>query len=240
MVRDDRGDVMSKSKGNVVDPEALIARVGIDAARVAMFFFGPPENDIDWKEENIKGSTRFLTRLYELGIEHLNKDSIQLSDSDREEVLYKETEKTTKKVTEDIERFSYNTAIAAMMEFLNSISDYKKKDNLSQYALRRLFLLLAPIAPYISEEMYSKYGDKDSVFLEDWPKYDPEGIVEDKYTLIVQVNGKLRAKIDVNKGIEQDEALSLAREVKNVDRFFENAEPKKIIFVKDRLLNIVI
>jgi leucyl-tRNA synthetase len=87
--------------------------------------------------------------------------------------------------------------------------------------------------------MYAKYGNKESIFLEDWPEYDVGGIVEEKYTLIVQINGKLRARIDVNKGIEQDEALSLAREVKNVDRFFENAEPKKIIFVKDRLLNIV-
>ncbi len=240
MVRDDKGDVMSKSKGNVVDPEALIAKVGIDAARVAMFFFGPPDSDIDWKEENIKGSTRFLTRLYELGIEQLNKDDMQLSDSDREEALYKETEKTTKKVSEDIERFSYNTAIAALMEFLNSISDYKKKGKLSQYALRRLFLLLAPIAPFISEEMYSKFGNKDTVAMEEWPKYDPEGIVEEKYTLIVQVNGKLRARIEVNKGVEQDEAFKLAKEIKNVSRFFDDKEPKKIIFVKDRLLNIVI
>ncbi len=240
MVRDEKGDVMSKSKGNVVDPESLIAKVGIDAARIAMFFFGPPENDIDWKEENIKGSTRFLTRLYELGSEQLGKDGIQLSDSDREEDLYRETEKTTKKVSEDIERFSYNTAIAALMEFLNSISDYKKKDKLSQYALRRLFLLLAPIAPFISEEMYSKFGSKDTVFFEEWPKYDPEGIVEEKYTLIVQVNGKLRARIDANKGIEKDEALKLAKEINNVSRFLDTAKPKKIIFVKDRLLNIVI
>jgi len=240
MVRDEKGDVMSKSKGNVVDPEDLIAKVGIDAARVAMFFFGPPDSDIDWKEENIKGSTRFLTRLYELGIEQLNKNNIQLSDSDREEALYRETEKTTKKVSEDIERFSYNTAIAALMEFLNSISDYKKKDKLSGYALRRLFLLLAPIAPFISEEMYSKFGEKESVFLEDWPQFNPEGIVEEKYTLIVQINGKLRARIEANKGIEQEEALSKAKELKNVSRFLDTSEPKKIIFVKDRLLNIVI
>jgi leucyl-tRNA synthetase len=240
MVRDEKGDVMSKSKGNVVDPESLIAKVGIDAARVAIFFFGPPDSDIDWKEENIKGSTRFLTRLYEQGSEHLNKDDIRLTDSDREEALYKETEKTTKKVTEDIEHFGYNTAIAALMEFLNSISAYKKKDKISQYALRRLFLLLAPIAPFISEEMYGKFGNKESIFLEDWPEYDPDGIVEEKYTLIVQINGKLRARIEVNKGIEQDEALTLAKEIKNVSRFFETAEPRKIIFVKDRLLNIVI
>jgi len=240
MVRDHKSEVMSKSKGNVVDPEELIAKVGIDAARVAMFFFGPPDSDIDWKEENIKGSTRFLTRLYELGVEHLNKDDIQLNDSDREEALYRETEKTTKKVSEDIERFSYNTAIAALMEFLNGISDYKKKDKLSQYALRRLFLLLAPIAPYISEEMYSKFGDKGSVFIENWPEFNPKGIVEERYTLIVQVNGKLRARIEVNKGIAQEEALSMAKKLKNVSRFLDTSEPKKIIFVKDRLLNIVI
>jgi leucyl-tRNA synthetase len=240
MVRDSKGEVMSKSKGNTVEPSALVEKVGIDAARVAMFFFGPPESEIDWKEENIKGSTRFLTRLYELGSERLSKHDIRLEDTDRGEALYKETEKTTKRVTEDIERFSYNTAIAALMEFLNSISDYKKKDKLFQYALRRIFFLLSPIAPYICEEMYSKFGKKDSILLEDWPKFDPKGIVEEKYTLVVQINGKLRAKIEVNKGISKDEAFAQAKEMPNVKRFLDTSEPKKIIFVEDRLLNIVI
>ncbi|MEO0294014.1 MAG: leucine--tRNA ligase [candidate division WOR-3 bacterium] len=240
MVRDEKGEVMSKSKGNVVDPEALIDRVGIDAARVAMFFFGPPQCDIDWKEKDIKGSTRFLTRLYELGVKDLNKKEIRLSESDKEELLYKETEKTTKKVTEDIENFSYNTAIAALMEFLNTILSYKKKDDLFQYALRRFFLLLSPIAPYISEEMYCRFGDKESVFFEDWPSFDPKGIIEDKYILVVQINGKVRGRIEVKKGINKDEAFAIAKEHPNVRRFLDTDKPKKIIFIEDKLLNIVI
>jgi len=238
VVRDENGEVMSKSKGNMKDANELIEEIGVDAARIALLFFGPPESDIDWNEEHLKGSTRFLNRIYDISIEDINNKKIKLDASDREKSLYKKVEKTTKKVTEDIERFSYNTMIASLMELLNQIEVYNKKDVLYQYALRRFIKLLAPIAPHISEEIYSLFGEKDSVFLEDWPEFDPEGILEEKFTLIVQVNGKLRARIEANKGIEKEEALSLALECENVKRFVKR-DSKKVIYIPDKLINIV-
>ncbi len=239
MVRDENGEVMSKSKGNTVDPHQLIDDVGVDAAKVAMLFFGPAESEIDWKEENIKGSTRFLNRVYENFYVKAKKGNIEIDEIDKKKHLYKAIERTTKKVTDDIERFSYNTAIAALMEVLNLISDYNDKDDkLYQFTIRRFTKLLAPFAPHISEEIYSKYGDKDSIFLGKWPEYDPKALREERFTLIVQVAGKVRAKIDAKKGIKKEEALELALSDENVKKFVRNT-PKKVIYIPDKLINLV-
>lgn len=239
MVRDENGEVMSKSKGNAVDPHQLIEEVGVDAARLAMLFFGPPDSDIDWKEENIKGSTRFLNRVYENFYEKAKREDIEINENDRKNPLYKAIERTTKKVTDDIERFSYNTAIAALMEVLNEISNYKDNDDkLYQYIIRRFTILLAPFAPHIAEEIYSKYGYNNSIFLEKWPEYDPQGLKEEKFTLVVQVNGKVRAKIDAKKGIDKEESLKIALANENVKNFLKDA-PKKVIYIPNKLINLV-
>lgn len=239
MVRDENGEVMSKSKGNIVDPHKLIDDVGVDASRIAMLFFGPPDSDIDWKEENIKGSTRFLNRIYENLFKFAKKDKTQLTENYKNKSLYKSMEKTTKKVSEDIERFSYNTAIAALMEVLNEITDYEnKEDSLYQYVIKRFTKLLAPFAPHISEEIYSKYGDKKSIFLERWPQYNPLALEEEKFILIVQVDGNLRAKVEVRKGIDKEKVQKIALENENVKKFITDT-PKKVIYIPDKLINIV-
>jgi len=239
MVRDENGEVMSKSKGNAMDPHQLIEEVGVDAARLAMLFFGPPDSDIDWKEENIKGSTRFLNRVYENFYEKAKRKDIELDENDRKKPLYKAIERTTKKVTDDIERFSYNTAIAALMEVLNEISNYKDNDDkLYQYIIRRFTILLAPFAPHIAEEIYSKYGYNNSIFLEKWPEYDPQGLKEERFTLVIQVNGKVRAKIDAKKGIDKEESLKIALANENVKNFLKDT-PKKVIYIPNKLINLV-
>ncbi|MCK4422292.1 class I tRNA ligase family protein, partial [candidate division WOR-3 bacterium] len=159
---------------------------------------------------------------------------------DKQKALFKAVEKTTKKVTDDIEKFSYNTAIAALMELLNEIIDYvDKNDNLFQYTIRRFMSLLAPFAHHISEEIYSRFGDKESVFLEDWPIYDKEAIIEERFTLIIQINGKLRARVVADKGIDKEKALEIALKQENVQKFIKGNH-KKVIYVPDKLINIVI
>lgn len=240
MVRDENGVVMSKSKGNAVDTEELVAKIGVDAAKIAILFFGPPDSDIDWREENIKGSTRFLTKIYDLFYENARKRAISLDINDKQKALFKVVEKTTKKVTNDIEKFSYNTAIAALMELLNKITDYvDKNDNLFQYTIRRFMSLLAPFAPHITEEIYSRFGNKESIFLEDWPIYDKEAIIEEQFTLIIQINGKLRARVVADKGIDKEKALEIALKQENVRKFIKGNH-KKVIYVPDKLINIVV
>ncbi|MCK4527358.1 leucine--tRNA ligase [candidate division WOR-3 bacterium] len=240
MVRDENGVVMSKSKGNAVDTEELVAKIGVDAAKIAILFFGPPDSDIDWREENIKGSTRFLTKIYDLFYENARKGAISLDINDKQKTLFKVVEKTTKKVTNDIEKFSYNTAIAALMELLNKITDYvDKNDNLFQYTIRRFMSLLAPFAPHITEEIYSRFGNKESIFLEDWPIYDKEAIIEEQFTLIIQINGKLRARAVADKGIDKEKALEIALKQENVQKFIKGNH-KKVIYVPDKLINIVV
>lgn len=238
MVRDENGDVMSKSKGNVVEPVELIEDIGVDAARIAMLFFGPPEAEIDWKTENLKGSERFLNRIYDTFSANLNKKDMDLTDFFDNE-LYRKIEKTTRKVSDDIERFSFNTAVAALMETLNEIEDYKEKDDeVFQYALRKFVKLLAPFAPFISEELYSIYGDKESIFFEEWPEYDEKALKEDTFTLVVQVDGKVRAKIEANRGIDKEKAEELALKNDNVNKFLKNS-PSRVIYVSDKLINLV-
>jgi leucyl-tRNA synthetase len=238
MVRDANGEVMSKSKGNMKNADEIIEEIGVDAARVAVLFFGPSESDIDWKEDHLKGSSRFLNRIYENLYEKAKRENTKLDEANKNKPLYKAVEKTTKKVSEDIERFSYNTAIAALMELLNSITDYGKNDDLYQYSIRRTTKLLAPFAPHLAEEIYSQYGDKESIFLEKWPEYDPEALKEERFTLIIQVNGKFRGKVEAEKGIGEKGALELALKQEKIKRFVQNT-PKKVIYVPDKLINLL-
>ena len=238
MVRDANGEVMSKSKGNMKNADEIIEEIGVDAARVAVLFFGPSESDIDWKEDHLKGSSRFLNRIYENLYEKAKRENTKLDEANKNKPLYKAVEKTTKKVSEDIERFSYNTAIAALMELLNSITDYGKNDDLYQYSIRRTTKLLAPFAPHLAEEIYSQYGDKESIFLEKWPEYDPEALKEERFTLIIQVNGKFRGKVEAEKGIGEKGALELALKQEKIKRFVQNT-PKKVIYIQDKLINLL-
>jgi leucyl-tRNA synthetase len=266
MVLDEQGDVMSKSKGNVISPRDLMERIGIDAARVAMFFFAPPDREVLWSEANIKGSTRFLERVYAEGmaaaqIEAKEYDPAKLEGD--ELAIYRAIHKTIKQVTEDAEQMSYNTAIARMMEFMNLYANSKAVRNfrvlypvslfpslyakskakttlvVARDAMHHLTQIIAPFAPFLAEELWEAFGHSQSVFSSTWPNYDTDAVVEETVTIIVQVNGKMRGKLEVTRDAPNDEVIAAAREIEVVKGYI-TVEPKKTVFVPNKLVNFVV
>lgn len=216
------GAKMSKSKGNVVNPDEYIKKFGADALRMYLMFLAPFEQGGDFRDAGILGITRFLERVWKLKIS---------GPADRK-ILHK----TIKKVTEDIENLHYNTAISALMILLNSFEE-KGVDRTSY----EIFLkLLAPFAPYITEELWSRLGNKSSIHKEKWPQYDPKLVEEEFFTLVIQVNGKVRDQIKVNKDISRPEAEQLAFGRERVKMYLKGQPPKRVIFVPNRLINIVL
>lgn len=243
MVLDKKGSVMSKSKGNVISPRELIHAEGVDVTRVAMLFFAPPGREILWHEKGLKGASRFLSRFYTLSRDHsaeyTGMDANKLKKKDLD--LYRTVEETIQRVTIDMERMDFNTAIALLMELLNSMYAFEHKDApIFQYAIRKFTLLVAPFAPHLAEEVYSTYGRYESIFHEAWPTHDESAIKKEKITIIIQVNGKLRSRLTVSPGTDEEEVKRMALDDDRVKRYTEEKQVKKYIFVKDKLLNIVI
>ena len=238
MVLDENGDVMSKSKGNVISPVKLMDSIGVDAARIAMLFSAPPEREILWSAKGVRGAERFLDRVYRLLNPYLKKGSFT---PNKDSELYKKIEETVRLVTIDIENMKFNTAIAFLMECLNTFSKYNEKgDETYIYAAKKFTLLLGVFAPFIAEELYEKFGTKDSVFLEEWPEYDKDAVKEEEVTIVVQVNGKLRGRLNMPAGSSKESVLELAKQIDSVKKFTTNREFQKVIFVPDRILNIVV
>ncbi|MBU2444576.1 MAG: leucine--tRNA ligase [Bacteroidetes bacterium] len=246
-----QGAKMSKSKENVVNPDEFIEKYGADVFRMYLMFMGPYELGGDWSDKGIVGVSRFVNRVYEMYVNHENdltdtkfNDSVTIDAlNDSEKKLYRKVNQTIKKVTEDIEELKFNTAVAAMMELLNEIghlNEVKNKD-LINFTLERFAILLAPLAPHLAEECWSLIGKSKSIFEEPvWFNYDEKGIIEDKVTLAVQVNGKLRAAIEVD--IDGDEGFikETAKQDSRVAKFLENKQIVKEIYVKNKILNIVV
>ncbi|RLB07631.1 MAG: leucine--tRNA ligase [Deltaproteobacteria bacterium] len=246
------GAKMSKSKGNIVDPDDMIERYGADTTRLFSLFAAPPEKDLDWKEEGVEGSYRFLHRVWRLVYElrgYLSEQPPPRGKTDLPEGLWQlrqKVHKTIKKVTEDIERFHFNTAIAAVMELVNHI--YQIKDKIEDTPLARstwretlesLVLLLSPFVPHIAEELWEALGKKSSVIKAPWPEYDPEAIAEEEILIVVQVNGKLRDRLLVPASAKEDEIKERALASPKVKKHIEGKEVKKTIIVPKRLVNIV-
>ncbi len=252
------GAKMSKSKGNVVNPDEYIRAYGADALRMYLMFLGPFEQGGDFRDDGVRGVTRFLERVWrftqDLDFENSKSEARNpkwfgaltiLSNAEGQILIpqskiQKIVHKTIKKVTDDIENLQYNTAISALMILLNEFEENRKSINKNH--LEIFLKLLAPFAPFLVEELWQKhFGEKrfGSIHLEKWPKYDPKLVKEDTFTLIVQINGKVRDKFEADIGIQKDrvEQLTLNREkVKNI---LGNQNPKKVIFVPDRLINFV-
>ena len=243
MVLDEKGEVMSKSKGNVVSPRALIDKEGVDVSRIALLFFAPPGREILWQEKGLKGARRFLGRFYTLA-ESITKYDIDLKTdlmSEKENDLYRAVEQTTKRVTVDIERMDFNTAIAALMELLNTMYLFTERElPVFQYALMRFTVLLAPFAPHFAEEVYSRFGKYDSVFYEAWPVYDKSAIVDEEVTIVIQVNGKVRSRVQVPVNTEEDRIKKLALEDNKIKKYVEGRKIKNFIYIENKLLNIVV
>ncbi len=223
------GAKMSKTQGNIVNPDEYIEEWGADAFRTYLMFLGPYEQGGDFRDRSISGTRRFLDRLF-ASVQSMS------ADGGSDHTVMQKLHQTIRKVSEDIARLSYNTAIAAMMEYINVLRKGERTPHRDE--VLPLIPLVAPFAPHIAEELWEQTGGTGSVFDSAWPSFDPALAVEDTIELVVQVNGKVRSRITVPRDIAEDAAVVAALADPTVARFVAGA-PKKIIFVPERLLNIV-
>ena len=239
------GHKMSKSKGNVIDPlDVIDSGYGADTLRTYEMFIGPYELDAAWSTGGIAGVYRFLNRCWNLVQEFLDDQRQAKLDSDVQLELLKVRHTAIKKVTNDLYNAQFNTAVSALMEYLNSLSKLKEHgfdDKMWRQALGDLCQLLAPFAPHIANEMYAEMNDEDSRLDNiEWPKYDEKYLTTDTIKIAIQVNGKLRGDIEVAKDAEQDDVEQLALDQPNVARFTDGKQVVKKIYVPGKILNIVV
>jgi leucyl-tRNA synthetase len=245
MVLDDKGEVMSKSKGNVISPMALIKDWGVDVSRLAMFFASPSEKEVLWSSGFITGVNRFIQKVHAFFMDQKGRgrpaqtvfDYEKLTD--KEKKLYIAVHRLTRRITEDIERFRYNTAIAALMEYLPKLESYQGRGDLLSLALERFVLCLAPFAPHLGEELWGELGHKDSIFKAPWPRVDEEILSLDMVTIVIQVNGKLRDRLLIAQDMEEEEIRKSALNSEAIAPYLTGKKIQKVIVVKNKLVNIV-
>ncbi|MBC7765907.1 MAG: leucine--tRNA ligase [Hyphomonadaceae bacterium] len=244
------GKKMSKSVGNVVSPEEIISKYGADTARMFILFASPPEKELEWSDQGVEGTFRFLNRVWrivdELGEAVKHGGPTGVSELDRQ--LRYVQHATIKKVTEDIgERFNFNTAISAVMEFVNFLYQYKEKVPRNQYNLpllseciKTLVICLAPFVPHITEELWQHVGGKGSVHQQTWMQYDPQALILDEVEIVLQINGKVRDKLVVASGLDQKQTEQVALETDKMKAFLADKQIVKVIVVPGKLVNIVV
>lgn len=230
------GQKMSKSLGNVVNPDDVIARYGADAMRLFEMFMGPLESPKPWSTTGVDGVRRFLERVWRLFVDQ-ETDALVVRDEPTSEPVRRALHKATKKVSQDLEGMRFNTAISAMMEFVNVVTPTAERP---RETLEPLVLLLAPFAPHLAEELWSRLGHATTLAYAPWPTWDEALIQDSTVTYAVQVNGKLRGQVELAPDVGEAVAIAAAREVENVRRFLEGQVEKKVVFVKGRMVNFVV
>ena len=245
------GAKMSKSLGNTVDPEEMIQNYGADTVRLFMMFTSPPEQSLEWSDTAINGSYRFLKKLWKLIKTHQDsiKDISGISSNEKfngnQNKLRRKTHQTISKVTDDIgRRYTFNTAIAAVMELVNEVSAFNVDNELDRQvikeAIESILLLLSPIVPHICHQLWLDINHDQPIIDARWPKYDSSLLKSETSLIVVQVNGKLRSKLEVDASISEDELKSMALSDEKVVRFIDGNEIKKIIVIPEKLVNIVV
>jgi leucyl-tRNA synthetase len=235
---------MSKSRGNVVNPDDLTARYGADAVRVYLMFLGPWEAGGPWNPQGIEGAARFLQRVYRLAVWAAEAPEGE-GDGPAEAALRRALHRTVRAVGQDLERFAFNTAIAQLMTLCNQAHAYREErgpradGRCLREVARTLTLLLAPLAPHLAEECWEILGGEGSVHAQAWPAYDPELAKEETFTLVVQVNGRVRDRLEVEVGAGEDELRRLALASPKVQAALGGREPARVVVVPGRLVNVV-
>ena len=228
MILGANGEKMSKSKGNVINPDNVVNEVGADALRVYEMFIGDYQQDASWSTDSLKGCKRFLEKVYKLGAK-LNEETT----SANEMIIHK----TIKKVTEDLSNLKFNTAVSSLMILTNELD---KQESITKNDYRTLLILLNPIAPHITEELNEMYALGKTICSSSWPKYDEEKTIDSTVTIAVQVNGKLRGSMNIPINLDKEETLRLAKELDNVKKYIENTTIIKEIVVPNKIVNIVV
>lgn len=243
------GKKMSKSLGNVVSPEEIIKKYGADTARLFILFAAPPEKELDWSDAGVEGSYRFLARVWRLVYEYTQKysdapDTFEVTTAEDKSLNYM-LNAAIKKVSEDVGgRFSFNTAISSIMELVNEMYKYKEQPEFNRglyaKAVRELILILSPFTPHICEEMWEEIGEKESVATMSWPKFDEKALVKDEIEIVVQINGKVKEKLNVANNLGREELEKAALDNPKVQALTDGKTVVKVIAVPNKLINIVV
>ncbi len=240
------GQKMSKSKNNVITPDEMVERYGADTLRAFILFLGCFELEVAWSDEGIKGMYRFVNRVYDL-VQEYPGDKDGAADGEKAVELKRWTHKSIKAITNDIQTFSFNTAVAKLMEFVNALSDYARNTPLAgtklwSEAIDTLLLLLAPITPYLAEDLWERTGrgPRGLVHQQAWPKWDESALAEDSVNLPVQVNGKLRDQVRVAIGLSDDQVREECLKSEKVQKFLEGRTIAKFIHVPKRMASFVV
>jgi leucyl-tRNA synthetase len=246
-----RVEKMSKSRKNVIDPDALINKYGADTMRLFSLFAAPPERDLEWSDKGVEGAHRFLHKVWGIVYRHKSGSPGHSATIDipnltaQAAALLRKTHQTIRKVTDDMEKaYHFNTAIAAMMELVNETSSFncetESDSAVMSGSVRNLLLMLSPFAPHIAEELWRSAGGQGSIFEQAWPVWDEDLAKDEEIELVVQVNGKLRARLLVPAGLPDEEAKARALEDKKVREFTDGKAIRKVVVVKGRLVSIVV
>ncbi|MEK6727129.1 MAG: leucine--tRNA ligase [Candidatus Omnitrophota bacterium] len=242
------GEVMSKSRGNIVDPDSIIKNYGADTLRLFILFAAPPETELEWDDRGIEGAFKFLNRVWRIqdnfpampsGVQAVSRPiagKVWREKDKADPALLRVLHKTIKKVTADIEGFKFNTAIASLMELTNAIY----QSGADKKVFQTLVILFSPIAPHLCEELWQILGNKESICKQKWPKYDPHLLVEEKVTIAIQVNGKVRSKIEIPADISEEKLKASVLADEKLKPWLQGRPPKNFIFVPRKLVNIVV
>jgi len=239
---------MSKSKGNVVSPDELIAKYGADTQRLYTLFIGPPEKDAEWNDNGVVGCNKFLRKVWSLitnnseilkNTEYYNNDGNDLDKDNKK--LFCKVHQTIKRINFDIKKsFHFNTSVAAIMELVNEIKNVENLDDrIFKFLTVNIIKLLAPFVPHVSEELWEMIGNSTTVFYEKWPEYNEKFIIEDEITIVVQVNGKVRSKLNVPSNIVEEDIKEMALSNERVKNWIKDKDIKKVVYVPKKLISIV-
>jgi leucyl-tRNA synthetase len=240
MILAEDGEKMSKSRGNVINPDKIIKLYGADTLRLYEMFIGPFDQTAVWNTNSIIGPRRFLEKIWRIGETVIKNEELKIKSGTSNQSFVTLLHKTIKKVTEDIESMSFNTAVSAMMMLSNEM---EKQEYIDKKDFKIFLQLLAPFVPHIAEELWGQLKIKNeelNIHLSGWPKYDPKKIVESKMRIAIQVNGKLRGEMKIDRELLEDKIKQLALEEKTVIPWIEGKEIKRVIYVLNRLINIVV